>query len=69
MHTANCHLHGSRERNRTKRRTEDNHHDTCAVAAMVGSWDETTLSSEEIKPVALVIIELCLCEGIGQSVS
>ena len=26
----------------TKRRTEDNHHDTSAVAAMVGSWDERT---------------------------
>ena len=36
---------------------------------MVGSWEETTLSSEEIKPVAIVIIELCMCEDIGQSVS
>jgi len=29
------------------------------------SWDEATLSSEEIKPVALCIVELCLAEGIS----
>jgi len=33
------------------------------------SRDEATLNSEEIKPIALVVIELCLCEGISQSVS
>jgi len=31
--------------------------------------DEATLSSEEIKPIALSIVELCLAEGISQSVS
>ena len=35
--------------------------------------DEATLNSEEIKPVAIAIIELCLSEGIskgvGQSIS
>ena len=36
---------------------------------MVGtSWDKATLNSEEIKPIALVVIELCLSEGISQSV-
>jgi len=33
------------------------------------SWDKATLNSEEIKPVAIAIIELCLSEGISQSVS
>jgi len=28
-----------------------------------------TLNSEEIKPVAIAIIELCLSEGISQSIS
>jgi len=38
-------------------------------AAAVGtSRDEATLSSEEIKPVAIAIIELCLSEGISQLV-
>jgi len=30
------------------------------------SRDEVTSSSEEIKPVALSIVELCLAEGISQ---
>ena len=30
---------------------------------------EVTLNSEKIKPVALAVIELCLSEGISQSVS
>ena len=33
------------------------------------SQDEATLVSEEIKPVAITIIELCLSECISQSVS
>jgi len=33
------------------------------------SWDKATSSSEEIKPVALSIVELCLAEGISQLVS
>ena len=33
------------------------------------SRDKVTLSSEEIKPVALSIVEACLAEGISQSVS
>ena len=31
------------------------------------SWDAATLNSEEIKPVAIAIIELHLSEGISQS--
>ena len=31
------------------------------------SRDDVTLSSEEIKPVALFIVELCLAEGIVNS--
>ena len=41
-------------------------------AAAVGegtSRDEAPLNSEEIKPVAIAIIELRLSEGISQSVS
>ena len=30
---------------------------------------EATLNSEKIKPIALAVIELCLSEGISQSVS
>ena len=32
-------------------------------------WDEATLNSEEIKPVATAIIELHLSEGISRPVS
>ena len=32
------------------------------------SQDKATLNNEEIKPATLVIIELCLSEGISQSV-
>jgi len=38
------------------------HHDACYVAAGVC---EKTLSSEEIKPIALCIVELRLAEGIS----
>jgi len=31
------------------------------------SWDKTTLNSEEIKSIALAVIELRLSEGISQS--
>ena len=33
------------------------------------SRNEVTLSSEEVKDVAIAIIELCLSEGINQPVS
>ena len=33
------------------------------------SLAEKTFNSEKIKPVALAVIELCLSEGISQSVS
>ena len=33
------------------------------------SPDETTLNREEIKAVAIVVIELCLSEGISEGVS
>jgi len=32
-------------------------------------WHEATLISEEIKPVAIAIIELCFSEGISLSVN
>jgi len=32
-------------------------------------WDKVTLNSEEIKPIGLVDIQLCLSEGISQIVS
>ena len=31
----------------------------------MANWDKVTLNSEEIKPVALVIIKLCLSGGIS----
>ena len=33
------------------------------------SWAEAMSNSEKIKPVALTVIELCLTEGISQSVT
>ena len=33
------------------------------------SWDKATSNSEQIKPVALAIIYLCLSEGIGQAIT
>jgi len=33
------------------------------------SWAEATLNSKKIKPIALVILELCWSEGISQAVS
>ena len=46
-------------------------HDTCIVHTMNGKWqkdmsqDETTSNNEEIKPIALSIVELCFAEGIN----
>ena len=39
------------------------------AAAFGTSWDEATLNSQEIKPVAIAIIKLRLSEGNSQSVS
>ena len=33
------------------------------------SPDEATLNSEEIKPVAIAVVKLCLSEGIREAVS
>jgi len=33
---------------------------------VIGNKDEATLNSEEIKPVAIAIIELCLFEGVSK---
>ena len=38
----------------------------CATAAAVGEKDEVMLISEEIKSLALAVIELCLSEGISK---
>jgi len=35
----------------------------CIVWRKGTSWDEVTISSEDIKPVSLSIVELCLAEG------
>jgi len=42
-------------------------HWSCSSWQKDTSWDEATLNSEEIKPIALVVIELRLSEGISQS--
>jgi len=48
-------------------------HDASIEVAAVGKnacfRDEATLNSEEIKAVAIAIIELCLSEGISKGVS
>jgi len=56
----------SAKRTGTQKRTE-HHHDACYAAA-VGvrkgtSLNEVTSSSEEIKPIALSLVELCLGQG------
>ena len=43
-------------------------HDSSIGAAAVGEKAETTLNSEETKPIALAIITLHQSEGISQSV-
>ena len=43
-------------------------HWSCCSWQKGTSLDEATLSSEEIKPLAVTIIELCLSEGISKRV-
>ena len=65
--TANRHLRGSQERNGEQRRTKISFGRTMMRALKLqrlAKRDEATLNSEEIKPVALVVIELHLSEGI-----
>jgi len=38
---------------------------TCCSWQKDTSWDKAMSSSEEIKPVALCIVEFCLAEGIS----
>ena len=63
--TANRHLHGSEERNGGQRivkvrfcRTMMCEHWNCSSLQNGTSRDETTLNSEEIKPIALAVIKL-----------
>ena len=71
--TTNHHLRGSGERNGEQRRTKVSFGRSMTRALELvkrHTWDEALLNSEEIKPIALVIIKLCLTEGIvGQIVS
>jgi len=68
--TANCHLRGSEERNGEQKRTKVSFDRTMMRVlelqqlAKGTSPDEAMLNSEEIKPIALVVIELRLSEGI-----
>ena len=65
--TANRHLCSSGERNGEQRRTKVSfgcEHWTCSGWRKCTSRDEATLNSEVIKPIALVVIELRLSEGI-----
>ena len=46
------------------------HHDACYVHSSCSwqkgtSWDKVTSNSEEIKPIAHFIVELCLTEGLS----
>ena len=71
MRAANCHIHGSGERNGAQRRPKVSFTTAMIQAlellwlAKSTSWDEAMLNSEEIKPIALTIIELRLSEGIS----
>ena len=60
------------ERTGTQRRTKV--HYVCSYCMCCDwqkgmSWDKATSNSEEIKPVALSLVKLCLAGGIRQSVS
>jgi len=71
--TTNHHLLGSGERNQKQRRTTVSFGRTMIRALELQcwqkgtSWDEATFISEEIKPIALTVMELHLSEGISQS--
>jgi len=72
----NCHIYGSGERNGKKKRRTKVSYDRSTMRTLElqrlakgPSRDETMLNSEKIKPIALVIIELRLSEGISQIVS
>jgi len=73
--TANRNLRGSGEMNGEQRRTKVSFGRTVMQAlepqrlAKSTSRDEATVNSEQIKPIALAVIELCLSEGISQIVS
>jgi len=72
--TINCHLCGSGERNGAQIRTKVSFGRTMMQVLELlrlekgMSWDEATLNSGKIKPIALVVIELLLSEGISKSV-
>ena len=72
-HTANRHLHSKGERNTAHRRTKVSFRRTMIQALELLLWlvistpqDEATLNSEEIKAVAIAIIDLHLSEGISK---
>ena len=72
MRIANRHLHAKGERNGVQGRTKVSFGRTmmgCCSWWKGTSQDEATLNSEEIKAVAIAIIELRLSEGISHSVS
>ena len=70
MSTANC-TYAAGERNEALRRTKLSFGRTMMQALELlwlvkgMSLDEAMLNSEEIKPVAIAIIKLCLSEGIS----
>ena len=73
-HATNRHLCGKGERNGVQRRAKVNFSRTMMLALELLQWrkgtspDEATLNSEEIKPVAIAIIELRLSEGISKKI-
>ena len=73
--TTNCHLRYKGERNGVQRRTNVAlekprcKHWSCCGWQKGMSPDEVMLNSEEIKAVAIVVIELHLSEGISKGVS
>jgi len=71
----NLHMYSSGERNQEQRKTKVSFGSTTiwalelqrSVKRHIASRDKAMLNSEEIKPIALAVIELCLSEGISQS--
>ena len=71
--TKNRHLRDSGERNQEKRRTKVSFGRTMIRASQLQRLAKKAhlemKSSEEIKPIALAVIELCMSEGISLIVS
>ena len=65
--SANRHLYAVVKKECGHKRVHRQHHDASTVAAAIGEkGDKATLISEEIKSLALAVLELCVSESISK---